>query len=240
MADEALRAGVLDLLDRPIWNALTSWHQRFAEGGGLARRYSADIAPFAGTYDLSVASLTDLAKLMAPGKPVGLFTVDKVVVPPGLEMLLENTLEQMVGVNTVDDGNGPVPVLLEQSDHAAMFDLADMVKPGPFSLRSPELGRFVAIRDAGRLVAMAGERLRLNGLTEVSAVCTHPDYRGRGYARALSVAVSRNIASRGDIPFLHAFSDNLAAISLYQRLGFVIRRRMHVVLLGQDASGTAR
>lgn len=239
MSDEALRAGVLDLLDRPIWNALTTWHQQFAEGAGLARRYSSDIAPFAGTHDLSVASLTDLGKLIGPGKPAGLFTIDKVVVPPGLEILLENTLEQMVAVNPVDDGNGPVPVALGQSDHAAMFGLADMVKPGPFSLRSPELGRFVGIRDAGRLVAMAGERLHLNGLTEVSAVCTHPDYRGRGYARTLSVAVSRNIASRGDIPFLHAFSDNLAAIKLYQRLGFVIRRRMHVILLGQEASATA-
>lgn len=240
MANEASRAGVLDLLDRPIWNALTSRHQHFAEGWGLARRYTSDIGPFAGTHDLSMASLIDLAKLITPGKPAGLFTIERVVVPPGLEILLENTLEQMVGVDPIDDGTGPVPVALEQSDHAAMFGLADMVKPGPFSLRSPELGRFVGIRDAGRLVAMAGARLSLNGLTEVSGVCTHPDYRGRGYARTLSIAVSRNIASRGDIPFLHAFSDNLAAIKLYQRLGFVIRRRMHIVLLGQEASGADR
>ncbi|MGI4746979.1 MAG: GNAT family N-acetyltransferase [Janthinobacterium lividum] len=230
----------MDLLDRPIWNALTTRHQHFAEGAGLARRYPSDIAPFAGMRDLSLASLVDLQKLIQPGKPAGLFTVDKIVVPPGLEILLENTLEQMVCTASMDEVAGPVPVVLEQSDHAAMFGLADMVKPGPFSLRSPELGRFVGIRDAGRLVAMAGERLCLDGLTEVSAVCTHPDYRGRGYARVLSVAVSRTIASQGSIPFLHAFSDNLAAIRLYRRLGFVIRRQMHVVLLGQETSGTAR
>lgn len=238
MADEASRAASMDLLDRPIWNTLTTRHQYFAVGAGSARRYSADIAPFAGTRDCSAASLADLRKLIAPGQPVGLFTIDKVVVPSGLEILLENTVEQMVGMNPVDEAPGPSLTALGQSDHAAMFGLADMTKPGPFSLRSPELGRFVGIRDAGKLVAMAGERLCLEGLTEVSAVCTHPDYRGRGYARILSAAVSRNISARGDIPFLHAFSDNLAAIALYRRLGFVIRRRMHVVLMGEDPSRT--
>lgn len=164
MADEASHTGVLDLLDRPIWNALTTRHQHFAEGGGLARRYSTDIASFAGTRDLSVASPIDLQKLIAPGKPAGLFTVDKVVVPPGLEILLENTLEQMVGTVVMDDIAEPALVVLGQCDHAAMFSLADMAKPSPFSLRSPELGRFVGIRDAGRLVAMAASACAWTGL----------------------------------------------------------------------------
>jgi predicted GNAT family acetyltransferase len=107
-----------------------------------------------------------------------------------------------------------------------MVELAALTRPGPFLARTHTLGRFVGIRQSGRLVAMAGERFKLDGITEVSGVCTHPDWRGRGYAGLLSRIVATRIADRGEIPILHAFATNTAAIRLYGELGFVLRERL--------------
>ena len=112
-----------------------------------------------------------------------------------------------------------------------MVELAALTKPGPFLIRTHELGGYIGIRDQGRLVAMAGERFKLPGFTEVSAVCTHPDYRGRGYAAALTLAVATRIAARGETPFLHTFASNINAIRLYEKLGFVLRTPMSVTVL---------
>jgi predicted GNAT family acetyltransferase len=104
-----------------------------------------------------------------------------------------------------------------------MLALATLTRPGPFRARTHTLGRFIGIRDSGRLIAMAGERLKLDGFVEISAVCTHPDYRGRGYGGALMKMVGKRILSEGDTPFLHTYADNTVAIALYRRLGFEVR-----------------
>ena len=114
-----------------------------------------------------------------------------------------------------------------------MMELTKLTKPGPFTLRSHELGTFLGIRIDGQLVAMAGERMKPANYTEITAVCVHPAYRGRGYAQILLGAVSRQILARGEIPFLHVFSDNDSAIALYRRLGMEIRRRLCVTVLGR-------
>lgn len=112
-----------------------------------------------------------------------------------------------------------------------MFDLARLTKPGPFGRATHKLGMFIGVRKAGRLVAMAGERLQPSGFIEVSGVCTHPDARGQGYARALSALVARRILAKGEIPFLHAYDSNVAAIELYESLGFSIRCAVTVTIL---------
>jgi predicted GNAT family acetyltransferase len=116
-------------------------------------------------------------------------------------------------------------------DVPAMLALAAATQPGPFGPRTIELGRYLGIRRGGTLVAMAGERMRLDGFTEISAVCVHPDHRGRGYAADLVLALAASIVARSEVPFLHVFSSNAAAISLYRKLGFAPRRRLHLAVL---------
>ena len=112
-----------------------------------------------------------------------------------------------------------------------MVALATLTKPGPFGRRTHELGTYLGIRCDGKLVAMAGERLKVPGYTEVSAVCTHPDHLGKGYARALMTEIMRGIRDVGDIPMLHVRADNARAIELYERLGFRTRFAGHFAVL---------
>ena len=112
-----------------------------------------------------------------------------------------------------------------------MLALTKLTMPGPFGARTREMGDYFGIRGAGTLAAMAGERLRLPGYTEISAVCTHPDHLGRGYASALMEMLMERICSRGELPFLHVRSENARAIQVYERLGFRIRASLHYVVL---------
>jgi predicted GNAT family acetyltransferase len=116
-----------------------------------------------------------------------------------------------------------------------MMALTELTKPGPFGPRTHELGTFLGIRIGGKLVAMAGERMKPGNYTEMTAICVHPDHRGRGYAQMLLGAVARQISARGEIPFLHVFADNSSAIALYQRQGMEIRRQLQVTVLQRQA-----
>jgi predicted GNAT family acetyltransferase len=122
-------------------------------------------------------------------------------------------------------------VSLGDADAPQMLALAQLTQPGPFLARTHAMGSFIGIRIGGRLAAMAGERFRFAGHTEVSGVCTHPDFQGRGFARRLSAAVATRIQARGEVPFLHAWATNQAAIDLYRGLGFELRAQVHVAVL---------
>jgi predicted GNAT family acetyltransferase len=131
-------------------------------------------------------------------------------------------------------------VALGAADVPDMLALASVTQPGPFGARTIELGDYIGIRLRGMLVAMAGGRMRLNGFTEISAVCVEPAYRGHGFAVDLVGTLAASIAVRSEVPFLHVFSSNHAAIALYRKLGFTLRRRMHLAVLGRaDAGGNA-
>jgi predicted GNAT family acetyltransferase len=125
----------------------------------------------------------------------------------------------------------PEIVELGAADVSEMMELTALTKPGPFNQRTHELGTYLGIRRDGKLVAMAGERLKIPGYTEVSAVCTHPEHTGHGYARILMTEVIERICSRGETPLLHVREDNLRAIELYQRLGFAQRVLLHFAVL---------
>jgi predicted GNAT family acetyltransferase len=221
----------LALLDRPIWSALTTRQRDLAQGGAQALRFPAAIGPFADMVDMSAASFAALGELMAPSEYVVLFTQDAVAAPADFKVLLAETGEQMIGAPAESPLGGAEIVTLGAEDVPAMMALTELTKPGPFNKRTHELGTFLGIRVAGELVAMAGERMKPGNYTEMTAICVHPAHRGRGYAQALLGAISRHIRSRGEIPFLHVFTNNASAIALYQRQGMEIRRRFHVTVL---------
>lgn len=222
-------------LDHPIWSALTTTQQHLAEGGARARRYPPEITPFADMADMSGESFAALGELMSGPEIAVLFTPEAVTPPAGFDVLLAKPAEQMTGTPAEAAIPGIEPVTLGAADVAEMVALTELTKPGPFSARTHELGTFLGIRIDGKLVAMAGERMKPADYTEMTAICVHPDHRGRGYGQVLLDAVARQILARGEIPFLHLFADNAPAIALYQRQGMTIRRRLYVTVLQKRA-----
>ena len=220
-----------NLLDYPIWTALTTTQRALAEGDLRARRYPTEITPFAAMADMSPESFAALAALMSPTDIAVLFTPDTVNAPAEFKIVLAETGEQMIGTPQETPANGVDIVTLGVDDVPDMIELTALTKPGPFSTRTRELGTFLGIRVDGRLVAMIGERMKPAQYTEITAVCVHPSHRGRGYGQMLLSAISRQIVSRGQIPFLHVFTSNHSAIALYRRQGMEIRRRLHVTVL---------
>jgi len=218
-------------LDHPIWSALTTRQQALAEGGSLARRYPSAIAPFAAMADMSPQSFAALRDLLSQSEAAVLFTPDPVTPPAEFKTLLAETGEQMIGMPADSSIRGVEAVTLGVDDAPAMVELTELTKPGPFTLRTHELGTFLGIRIDGQLVAMVGERMKPANYTEITAVCVHPNHRRRGYAQVLLAAISRQIVARGEIPFLHVFSDNKSAVALYRRQGMEIRRRLYVTVL---------
>lgn len=214
-------------LDRPVWNALHSHHARFRRGGDRAVGYERDIAMFVAAADRSYGALEAAAALIPSGERGAYVERKDWPLPPGTALVSAATIMQMAA-SELTPANPEFP-FLELTDAYApeMLELASLCRPGPFSAGTHRLGGFIGVRDeAGRLVAMAGERMRVGPFGEVSAVCTHPDHRGRGLARGLMTVVASRIAARGETPWLHTYPDNLGAIALYETLGF--RRRAEV------------
>ncbi len=221
-------------LDRPVWASLTTHHARFAEGDALARRFVRDVNVFAASCDDSPSALASLAGLVSPGESVLLLQTARIAIPSGLVPIREAQGVQLLAPRgTAFESPGGDIVSLGDADAAEMLALAKRTQPGPFLTRTHVMGSFLGIRIEGRLAAMAGERMRFPGFTEVSGVCTHPELRGRGFARRLSAAVASRIQARGDQAFLHAWASNRAAISLYESLGFELRAEVSVAELGR-------
>ena len=220
-------------LDRPIWSALTTRQSEFAQGDRLALRFQADVEPFAAVATDDAHSLHALAELITADEPILLVQAKPSPLPPGTALVSERVGVQMVAERCVPGEKPAEAITLGDADSAEMIALAEMTKPGPFRARTHRMGQFWGIRRDGVLVAMAGERLKLPGMTEVSGVCTHPDWRGHGFARALSAFVATRIRERGESPFLHAYADNAAAIALYEALGFAIRCEVAVQLFAR-------
>ena len=197
-------------LDQPIWTALTTRQQAFAEGGALALRYPPAVGPFADITDMSPRAFAALGALMSGSEIAVLFTPEAVVAPAEFKILLAKTGEQMIGTPRECPLRAALsPSLLGANDVPEMMALAELTKPGPFGTRTHELGTFLGIRVDGQLVAMTGERMKPAEYTEMTAVCVHPAHRGRGYAQVLLGAVARQIVARGEIPFLHVFPTTL-------------------------------
>lgn len=224
-------------LDRPVWESLTTYHALLSEGNALARRFARDVNLFASARDESPEAAAALSELVRPGESVFVLQVPRIAIPPGLTEVKAAKGVQMVATRGMPPGEvsrDDIRKLTEQ-DAPEMLALATLTEPGPFLPRTHAMGTFLGIRIDGRLAAMAGERMRFPGYTEVSGVCTHPDFRGRGLARRLSAAVLTAIEARGDQAFLHAWKSNHAAITLYESLGFELRTEVNVGVLRRES-----
>lgn len=215
------------LLDNPVWHALTGPHAAFAIGKGRARHYPRDIVPFSAIAEPTPEAYRDLAVDLPPNTAARLQRVHDEPVPPGWEKIATYPLLQMVA----DRLQGAAPdtrsvVTLDQREIDAMQELIALTNPGLFGPRTPTLGAYLGIRDGGRLVAMAGERIRVPGYVQLSAITTHPLARRRGHARHLTALLMRRALDRGEQPFLHLRSTNTAAMSVYTALGFKVRREL--------------
>jgi ribosomal protein S18 acetylase RimI-like enzyme len=216
VADEAL-------LDNPAYGSLCGPHARFAQGRGRVRRYPVDVAPFLGLPSPpSAQDWRDAASLVQPGAYVAV-RLGGAEVPNAWRVVQAFDLVQMIG-KRVNGADCAEAIGLEVADVPEMLELVAETEPGPFLARTIELGQYIGIRREGKLVAMAGERFRLAGWTEVSAVCTNPDYRGQGLASQLTGALIASIQRRSERVFLHALATNTGAIRLYEGLGFRVRQ----------------
>jgi ribosomal protein S18 acetylase RimI-like enzyme len=222
-------------LDNVIWQALTTRQTHFAETFDQARKFVHEVSPLAAFRNETNEGYESLAGLLGPAGTAGLF-LDRPYEPrTGWSFVAGAPLLQMICENGHSPNTAAKPSLeiveLGPQDSADMIELTALTKPGPFGSRTHEFGTYLGIRVDGKLVAMAGERLKVPGHTEVSAVCTHPEHTGKGYAAILMLQVTRGIRERGETPFLHVRQDNTRAIEIYKRLGFRERKLGHFAVL---------
>jgi predicted GNAT family acetyltransferase len=236
MATKAL----VNVLENTIWQALTSEHDLLSVGDDLARRYYPDISPLAGLSSVSDEAFVSLSRIVQSGQTVFVFLNEAPVLPSKASLHWEIkttfTIDQMVCESFIPPESMPENIeTLTDADVPEMLALTKLTNPGPFEPRTNAMGQYFGIKQDGRLAAMAGERLNLANYTEVSAVCTHPDFRGHGYAKALVAKVSMGILENNKTPILHTLSGNASAIRVYESLGFQKSRLVHFAILSHKA-----
>jgi ribosomal protein S18 acetylase RimI-like enzyme len=222
-------------LDRPVWNMLTGRQAHLAQGdAAMAVRLDRDYGPFGAAADRSEQAQAALVAHIPDGGELWIVEGEPWAVPHGAREVKRAVLAQMVAHEAFDTIAPEVCIVpLGEGDSAEMAALAEHAQPGPWGPKTHLYGPFFGIRESGRLLAMAGQRMLMPGMAEVSGVATWDDCRGRGYARALIGHVMREMQLRGEQPFLHSYADNAGAIALYRSLGFHVRREMHVLVIGR-------
>jgi len=228
-------------LDNPAWTALRTHHAHLAIGGDLARRYPDHLAPIAGLSESSAAAMDELGTLVADGDWISMpATLDGLVplVRAPLGVTLTKRLVQMVCERRLDvPPSGVELCVLSATDAPEMLALAQLTQPGPFRTGTGNFGLYLGIRVDGVLAAMGGQRMHVPGYREVSAICTHPHFRGRGYARVIVSRLVAAIFDEGLTPFLHVEEQNAGAQAVYRNLGFAERARLPLVVVERTSLG---
>ena len=212
-------------LDNPAWSALTTEQATFAQGPEDAKRYRPNLLPFVGLAPGAAAE--NLDPYIAAGESFYVIG-DLPNLPAGWDQTLELPCAQLLApanLHCMPQPTEPI-VLLGEPDKEEMFRLINTLQPGYYHPDTRQIGDYCGIRREGRLVAMAGERMRMTGFTELSAICTHPDFNGRGYAQQLIAWLCRRQAAAGINPVLHVSLANQRALRLYLYLGFRHRREI--------------
>jgi ribosomal protein S18 acetylase RimI-like enzyme len=224
-------------LDNPVWASLQTRHAAFARACGGAARYPADVAPFVAIDPDAVDVSQDLAELVAPGETV-LFVGPAPSLPSGWSIGGPVPIAQMICEHPIVQRDGPEIVELTDEHVPDMLALTALVYPHYFRPRTTAMGRYLGIYQDGALVAMAGERMGTHGYQEISAVCTHPDFTGRGHAQRLVAALNNAALDSGRWPFLHVSHENVRAKSLYERLGYAHRTDVPLLSVRRNAEDT--
>ncbi|WP_345252797.1 GNAT family N-acetyltransferase [Flaviaesturariibacter amylovorans] len=221
-----------NLLNNPVFTALATRDAALGTGTNEVKRFDEAVSPFIGIREGCTDGFAQLHRELPPGRAILHATTGRMATPEGWRLQVEVPGLQFVfrgAAHSDPPGAAPLPLLPEHVPQ--MMALAALTKPGPFGPRTIEFGHYYGIFDGARLVAMTGQRLHLPGYSEVSAVCTHPDHLGKGYAAALLQQQLRIICAAGETPFLHVRADNARAIALYERLGFAVRGPMNFYFL---------
>jgi predicted GNAT family acetyltransferase len=223
-------------LDNIIWQALTTRHSQFAERHRNAARFTPEVTLFAGFEGDPAEGYASLSKLVGVGETIRLFLESPYEDRQGWTQVAGARVVQMLWNTESAEASSVVDLKAEivhlgAADTNDMMELTALTIPGPFEKRTHELGTYLGIRREGKLIAMSGERMKVPGFTEVSAVCTHPEHTGHGYARILMSKIMQGIFDRGETPFLHVREGNARAITLYERLGFRHRKVVNLAVL---------
>ena len=228
----------MDTLDNPAWTALNTRQAHLAVGGSLARRYPDHIAPIAAVGRRDQSALDALAGLVEAGDSISMPSTLEDLVPlvrAPLRLLFTKRIVQMVCDRPVDTPQDRVDLsVLGERDIPDMLALTALTQPGPFRSHTFTLGLYVGLRVNGVLAAMGGQRMHMPGYREISAICTHPDFRGRGFARAIVTRLVAEIVDEGLTPFLHVEEAKQGAQALYRSMGFVERARLPLIVLERE------
>lgn len=220
------------ILDNPIWNALLSGNKHLSGGNDTVKYFAADTAPFVGLKEITAANFDNLYHQLPFNRLMVVFTPEEIAVPGQFEVVNHLDVFQMVydGITTPAAISQEL-VPLEEKHIPEMLALTKLTNPGPFLQRTIDFSNYEGIFSGGKLVAMTGQRFKPFQYTEISAVCTHPEHGGKGYARQLISSQIAKILAKSDIPFLHVKTDNINAIKLYESLGLVTRRQLAINMI---------
>ena len=220
------------ILDNPVWEALSTEDARLNCGNDAVRYFAEDVSPFVGMKHWDDHDLAILEKELPADRSFSVMIADQVRIPACFEIVFTTPLYQMVCTRFQPIFDSSLSMRqLGDADVPAMLELTSLTKPGPFLQHTIDFGNYVGIYQNGELLAMAGERLHVNGYTEVSAVCTHPAHLGKGYASHLMSHACETVIQQGNIPFLHVKQDNTRAIVKYEHLGFSIRSAFYFAVI---------
>jgi predicted GNAT family acetyltransferase len=223
-------------LDNPVWEALGTKQQHFNQGTATVKFFPEDVSPFVGMKNWDEADRRELLLQIPDNRSFSVMIAKEVQLPEETELIFSIPLYQMYCpvLNPVKERELTVRSL-SNADVPQMLELTELTRPGPFYSKTITFGNYIGLFQNDQLISMAGERLKTNGYTEVSAICTHPEYLGNGYASYLTSKVAEGVFREGSVPFLHVRTDNTAAIRVYQKLGFQVRADVYFAVFKKRA-----
>jgi len=218
-------------LDNATWQALSTRQSHFNRGNEVVKYFPEEVAPFLALEHWDEKEKKAMLECMPAGREFFVLIARPVSLPEEVEIIRTVPVIQMVCEKLIPGTPRDIQTQPLTPEHVPqMIELTRLTRPGPFTERTIEFGNYFGVFEDGKLVAMTGERLKVNGYTEVSAICTHPAHLGKGYASHLLTQAARRIFDSGHMPFLHVLADNTGAVELYRKKGFYTRADVYFAI----------